>query len=343
MGIRARVSRPDMCNSPPAFVSDMMDLPWAEWRISFPSYCLYAMASHRTPATSRATTRRQSSAVRTAPTPLKSDQAHRPEDHGNRVIIVGVGASAGGLEAFTLLLRHVPVNTGMGFVLVQHLDPAHESALTQILAKATAMPVREAANNLPVEPNRVYIIPPNRNMTIARGRLKLTPRRQTAGANRSIDVFFESLAEDRRKRAIGVILSGTASDGTLGLAAIKAEGGLTLAQDESAKYDSMPRSAIAAGCVDLVLPPEQIAEELARIARHPYVVPGARTSPADGGAGAQEEAEKSDSALAVRGQGARPEEDGLKKISSSCATKAAWTSRSTNPAPSGGGSIGGWC
>ena len=163
---------------------------------------------------------------------------------------MGVGASAGGLEAFTLLLKDVPVNTGMGFVLVQHLDPVHESALTQILAKATAMPVREAANNLPVEPNHVYIIPPNRNMTIAQGRLKLAPRRQTAGAHRSIDVFFESLAQDQRERAIGVILSGTASDGTLGLEAIKAEGGLTLAQDESAKYDSMPRSAIAAGCVD---------------------------------------------------------------------------------------------
>ncbi|MGH8535582.1 MAG: chemotaxis protein CheB [Gammaproteobacteria bacterium] len=227
---------------------------------------------------------------------------------------MGVGASAGGLEAFTLLLKDVPVNTGMGFVLVQHLDPVHESALTQILAKATVMPVREAANNLPVEPNHVYIIPPNRNMTIAQGRLKLAPRRHTAGAHRSIDVFFESLAQDQRERAIGVILSGTASDGTLGLEAIKAEGGLTLAQDESAKYDSMPRSAIAAGCVDFVLPPEQIAKELARIAQHPDIVSGVRTSRAAESAEARE-AEASDTPLPVREQDARRagEEDGLKK------------------------------
>lgn len=219
------------------------------------------------------------------------------------------------MEAFTLLLKDMPVDTGMGFVLVQHLDPVHESALTQILAKATGMPVREAANNLPVEPNHVYIIPPNKNMTIAQGRLKLAPRRQTAGAHRSIDVFFESLAQDQRERALGVILSGTASDGTLGLEAIKAEGGLTLAQDESAKYDSMPRSAIAAGCVDFVLPPEQIAKELARIARHPDAVSGARTSTAAEGAEAREEAEASDTPPPVRGPGARRagEEDGLKK------------------------------
>ncbi|MDQ3563232.1 MAG: PAS domain S-box protein [Pseudomonadota bacterium] len=227
---------------------------------------------------------------------------------------MGVGASAGGLEAFTLLLKHVPVNTGMGFVLVQHLDPAHESALTQILAKATGMPVREAADNLPVEPNHVYIIPPNRNMTIAQGRLKLAPRRQIAGSHRSIDVFFESLAQDQRERAIGVILSGTASDGTLGLEAIKAEGGFTLAQDESAKYDSMPRSAMAAGCIDLVLPPEQIANELARIARHPDVLSGARSPAAEGAEAREEEVEASDTPP-VRGRGARRagEGDGLKK------------------------------
>jgi two-component system CheB/CheR fusion protein len=108
--------------------------------------------SHRTQATPRTRKRRQFSAVRPLP-PVKTDDENRLEDRGDRILIVGVGASAGGLEAFTLLLKHVPVNTGMGFVLVQHLDPMHESALTQILAKATPMPVREAANNLPVEPN----------------------------------------------------------------------------------------------------------------------------------------------------------------------------------------------
>jgi two-component system CheB/CheR fusion protein len=182
------------------------------------------------------------------------------------------------LEAFRQLLKHLPTDTGLGFVLVQHLDPQHESALTQLLTRATSMPVREVTDNLRVEANHVYVIPPNANLGIAKGVLKLQPRPQTGGAHRSIDSFLESLAPDQRERAIGVILSGTATDGTLGLEAIKAEGGITFAQDESAKYDSMPRSAVAAGCVDFVLSPEKIARELARIAKHPYVA-GQPTEP----------------------------------------------------------------
>ncbi len=188
--------------------------------------------------------------------------------------IVGIGASAGGLEAFTELLNHLPVNTGLGFVLVQHLHPQHESALTQLMARATSIPVREVTNNLRIKRNHVYVIPPNTNLGIARGVLKLKPRAENRGAHHPIDAFFESLAQDQRQRAIGVILSGTATDGTLGLEAIKAEGGITFAQDDSAKYDSMPRSAVAAGCVDFVLKPEDIARELTRIARHPYVATG---------------------------------------------------------------------
>jgi two-component system CheB/CheR fusion protein len=144
-------------------------------------------------------------------------------------------------------------------------------ALTQLLTRATSMPVREVTNNLRVKANHVYVIPPNTNLSIAQGVLKLQPRQETGGAHRSIDFFFESLAHDQRERAIGVILSGTATDGTLGLEAIKAEGGITFAQDDSAKYDSMPRSAVAAGCVDFVIKPADIAKELARIAKHPYV------------------------------------------------------------------------
>ena len=141
----------------------------------------------------------------------------------------------------------------MAFVLVQHLDPVHESALATLLSKATKMPVREVTNNTRVQPDQVNIIPPNTSLTIDEGLLKLQPRRKTDGLHRPIDHFFHSLAEDQHERAISVILSGTASDGTLGCEVIKAEGGITFAQDESAKYDSMPRSAIAAGCIDFVL------------------------------------------------------------------------------------------
>lgn len=193
----------------------------------------------------------------------------RPDE--GSITIVGVGASAGGLEAFTELLAHLPLDTGMGFVLVQHLDPQHASALADLLRRATPLPVREATNKLRVEPNHVYVIPPNRALSINSGALVLRPRPQTRTPTRSIDAFFEALAEDQRERAIGVVLSGTASDGTIGLEAIKAEGGITFAQDDSARYNSMPRSAAAAGCVDFVLSPKQIAEELSRIARHPAV------------------------------------------------------------------------
>ncbi|MEO8047389.1 MAG: chemotaxis protein CheB [Nitrospirota bacterium] len=212
----------------------------------------------------------------------------RPDDRGDRLLMVGVGASAGGLEAFQELLRHLPADTGMSFVLVQHLDPKHESALTHLLARATTMPVCEVTQDLRVEPNNIYIIPPNVQMAIVDGVLKLTPRGTVRGAARSIDCFFESLAQDQREHAIGVVLSGTATDGTLGLEAIKAEGGVTFAQDESAKYDSMPRSAIAAGVVDFVLAPEQIAAELARIATHPFVV----NAPCEAAPERHEEAER---------------------------------------------------
>src|SRR3989441_5320232 len=218
--------------------------------------------------------------------------------------IVGIGASAGGLEAFTQLLKHLPADTGMGFVLVQHLDPDHDSALVQILARVTSMPVREVANELRIAPNHVYIIPPNTDMATAQGVLRLQRRQAGRAPHHSIDFFFESLARDQHECAIGVILSGTASDGTLGMEAIKADGGVTFAQDESARYDSMPRSAIAAGCVDFVLSPENIAKELASIARHPYVAAGAPGTPdevevpAGGRGGSRSEAE----AAAVEGE-----------------------------------------
>lgn len=202
---------------------------------------------------------------------MHSERTRRYSTDKNLFPVVGIGASAGGLEAFTELLKHLPIDTGLGFVLVQHLDPQHESALTQLLSRATSMPVREATNNLRVKANHVYVITPNTSLSIAAGALKLQARKKGRTPTRSIDSFFESLAQDQRERAIGVVLSGTASDGTVGLEAIKAEGGITFAQDDSAKYDSMPRSAVAAGCVDFVLSPANIANELARIAKHPFV------------------------------------------------------------------------
>src|SRR5215510_6688415 len=185
--------------------------------------------------------------------------------------VVGIGASAGGLEAFKQLLGHLPTDTGMAFVLVQHLDPKRESILAELLSKGTKMFVKEVKDGMRVEPDCVYVIPRNTNMAIENGALRLSPREAPRGRHRPIDHFLRSLAVEKRDRAIGVILSGTASDGTLGLEAIKAEGGITFAQDEkTAEYDGMPRSAINAGFVDFVLPPERIAEELARLARHPH-------------------------------------------------------------------------
>jgi two-component system, chemotaxis family, CheB/CheR fusion protein len=196
------------------------------------------------------------------------------------LMVVGVGASAGGLEAFKQLLAHLPVDTGMAFVLVMHLDPTHESILTKLLAKATRMPVSEVQDGAVVEPDHVYVIPRNMRMAIEGGALRLLPRQERREQQRPIDSFFQSLAEDQNTHAIGVILSGTATDGTLGLEAIKAEGGITFAQDpKSAKFDSMPRSAITAGCVDFILSAEEIAKELARISRHPFVAPAGGAKP----------------------------------------------------------------
>ncbi|HVR75561.1 MAG TPA: chemotaxis protein CheB [Planctomycetota bacterium] len=186
--------------------------------------------------------------------------------------IVGIGASAGGLEAFTAVLRALPTDTGMAFVIVQHLAPEHDSILSTLLANTTDMPVFEVEDGLRVEPNHVYVIPPNVNMGVLHAVLHLIPRGGSRGHFMPIDFFFRSLAEEQKEKAIGVVLSGTASDGALGLKAIKAEGGITLAQSpQSSKYDGMPRAAISAGVVDVVLAPEEIAMELTKIGRHPYI------------------------------------------------------------------------
>jgi two-component system CheB/CheR fusion protein len=168
--------------------------------------------------------------------------------------VVGLGASAGGLEAFQIFLGAAPADAGFAYVLVQHLDPNHESMLAELLARRTSMPVRQVRDNLTIEPNCVYLIPPNASLTIEEARLRLSSFAEPRGFRRPIDVFFRSLAADQGQNAACIVLSGTGADGSEGLRAIKEAGGLTLVQEpETAKYDGMPKSAVATGLVDKVL------------------------------------------------------------------------------------------
>ena len=190
-----------------------------------------------------------------------------------------MGASAGGLEAFTELLKHLPPEIGFAFVLVQHLDPRHASALPKILSAKTRMGVREAAEGDVLKPNVVFVLPADKAITVSQGRLWLSPRVESAGLHHPIDVFLRSLATEQKSRAIAVILSGSGSDGALGIRAVKDEGGIIFAQDEkSAQHAGMPQSAIATGCADFVLPPAGIARELARLGGHSYLLQ--QTAPA---------------------------------------------------------------
>ena len=197
---------------------------------------------------------------------LAPAQPHAP------ITIVGVGASAGGLEAFTELLESLPPAPGMALVLVQHLAPRHNSALPVLLASHSAMPVVQVTDGVRIQPNHVYVMPPNVQMEMVDGTLALSPRPTDRTQHTPIDTFFSSLAMVGDGRVIAVVLSGTASDGAVGIRDVKAGGGITFAQKpESAKYDGMPRAAIATGMVDLVLTPSEIGGELLQIARHPYV------------------------------------------------------------------------
>ena len=205
----------------------------------------------------------------TEPVPTHADSS---PPRGNPFPVVGIGASAGGLEAFGQLLSTLPADTGMAFVLVQHLDPQHESLLADILAPLTAMPVLTVRDGLKIDPDKVYVIPPNVSMVIADSHLKLVKRE--SGLHLPIDIFFNSLAKVQGSRAIGVVLSGNASDGSVGMRAIKAECGLTFAQNEStARFGGMPRNAAATGAVDFVLSPQEIGKELAQLGCHPYLLP----------------------------------------------------------------------
>ncbi len=196
---------------------------------------------------------------------LEQQPAISPSDF----LMVAIGASAGGLNAIIQLLSALTENTGMAYIIIQHLAPTHESMLSSILGKHTEMLVQEVTDRVLVEPDVVYIIPPGKDMEIIDGHLTLAPR--TTVLNMPIDKFFLSLAAVKGKDAIGIVLSGAATDGTLGLKAIREADGLTIVQDDSARFQSMPKSAIAEGVVDLVLSPKEIAEELIRISKNPFI------------------------------------------------------------------------
>jgi len=179
--------------------------------------------------------------------------------------IIGIGASAGGLDAFKRLLTAIPEVSGMAYVLVQHLDPTHESILPEILQRVTTIPVLEITDDIHLAPDHIYVIPSSKMLFSTDGVLKLIEREKKV-LNLSIDIFFTSLAEVHKEFAVGVVLSGTGSDGTLGLKAIKEHGGISMVQDsESAAYDSMPQSAVNAGVVDFILAPEKIPQQLLEI------------------------------------------------------------------------------
>jgi two-component system CheB/CheR fusion protein len=183
--------------------------------------------------------------------------------------IAGVGASAGGLQAFTELLRNLPPDPGIAIVFVLHTDE-HESALVEVLTRATKLPVQFATNGTAIERNHVYVSEPGTEITIIGGKLRVAKKPKRVSL--TIDLMLGTLAEDQRSRAIAVILSGSASDGALGAKAVKGEGGITFAQDDSAQFPNMPRAATSAGAIDFVMSPGEIARELVRVARHEYII-----------------------------------------------------------------------
>ena len=187
--------------------------------------------------------------------------------------IVGIGASAGGLAAFEAFFSGMPVDTdpGMAFVLVQHLVPDHKSILTELIRRYTRMQVFEVVDGIAVQPNCAYVIPPNRDMAFLNGTLQLLEPSAPRGQRLPIDFFFRSLAQDQGERAIGIVLSGTGSDGTLGVRAIKSAGGMSMAQNPgSSEFDGMPRSVVATGLVDYELPPAEMPAQLIAYAAHAF-------------------------------------------------------------------------
>ena len=202
----------------------------------------------------------------------EAQEAHQANEVSSDApsFVVGIGASAGGLEALEQLFDHVEPGVGMAYVIIQHLSPDFESVMDELLLRHTNLQVKTVVDGMVVESDVIYLIPPRKQMVISAGRLLLTDKDPSAGLSLPIDVFFRSLAEDMGTRAIGIILSGTGSDGSRGIREISAAGGLVIAQsEETAKFDGMPKSAIETGVVDICLPPSEIGSTLAQYAENP--------------------------------------------------------------------------
>jgi two-component system CheB/CheR fusion protein len=208
----------------------------------------------------------------TGDAPGQETESQRDNTPSIGFTIVGVGASAGGLEAFSQLLSALPADANLAIVYVQHLAPRYESSLASLLGEETDLPVTQVTDLTPLRAGHVYVIPPNAFLSVSKGVLRLSPRPEDRSRHTPVDYFFRSLAESVQEHAVGVVLSGTDSDGAAGLREIKAVGGITFAQDPgSAKFDGMPRSAIATGAVDMVMRPGDIAQELTRLVSHPLM------------------------------------------------------------------------
>ncbi|MCE1227073.1 MAG: PAS domain-containing protein [Geobacteraceae bacterium] len=201
-----------------------------------------------------------------------------PVSTSSTIHYVGIGASAGGLEAIESFFTNMPPDSGMAFIVVQHLSPDYKSLMVELLSKKTTMPVHRAEDAMEVLPNHVYLIPPKKNLTIFHGKLLLSDQDHSRGINLPIDLFLRSLADDQAERAVAIILSGTGSDGMRGVRAVKENGGMVMVQsEESAKFDGMPRSAISTGLADFVLPPDQMPRQLQAFIKHPYVTKSERS------------------------------------------------------------------
>jgi two-component system CheB/CheR fusion protein len=239
------------------------------------------MAKKKSLSTSRKGGLRKTTSPRAAEAPEETKETAEEELPDST--IVGIGASAGGLEAFSQFIRALPKECTMPIVLVQHLSPEHESLIPALIQGTTHLKAVQATEGMSIAPGTVHVIPPNRSMEIDGGLLKLHPRPAGKAGFNPIDVFFRSLAHYARHRSIGIVLSGTASDGALGLVEIKSLGGITIAQKpETAKHDGMPRAAIATGAVDMVLSPMEMANELAVLGRHPYLALESPSAPSEG-------------------------------------------------------------